>query len=66
MKTCGYKFRNGENCKEKSWQSSEFCILHIDLPEDEESGEFKKINELKKENRKVEFSVCSSIRLLDL
>ncbi|MFC1786573.1 pentapeptide repeat-containing protein [Halobacteriota archaeon] len=52
MSTCGYKFRNGEKCREETWQNSEFCIIHIELPEDEESGEFKRINELK--DKKVE------------
>ncbi|MDD4898721.1 MAG: hypothetical protein PHY70_04990, partial [Methanocellales archaeon] len=52
MKTCRYQFCNGNSCDEKPWQSSEFCILHIDLPEDEASEEFKEINEAK--NRKVE------------
>ncbi|MFC1787227.1 pentapeptide repeat-containing protein [Halobacteriota archaeon] len=52
MKTCAYKFRNGEKCREETWQNSEFCIIHIELPEDEESGEFKRINELK--DKKVE------------
>ncbi|NYT00847.1 MAG: hypothetical protein GKB99_03895, partial [Methanocellales archaeon] len=55
MEKCGYKFRNGENCKEESQKNSEFCILHVDLPEDESSEEFKKINELKK--KKVEEKV---------
>ena len=55
MKTCEYLFRNGENCEEETFQNSEFCILHINLPEDEASEEFKKINELKK--KKVEEKV---------
>ncbi|MDD2777844.1 MAG: potassium channel family protein, partial [Methanocellales archaeon] len=36
-------------------QNSEFCILHIDLPEDESSEEFREINELKE--KKVEEKV---------
>ena len=44
---CEYKFRDGKRCKEEALPNSDYCILHIDLPEDEESDEFKRINELK-------------------
>ncbi|MDD3291202.1 MAG: pentapeptide repeat-containing protein [Methanocellales archaeon] len=54
MKTCGYTFRNKEKCAEEALQNSK-CILHIDLPEDEESEEFKEINDLKR--KKVEEKV---------
>ena len=65
---CEYKFRRkiygetgywldsefgiGEPCKEETLPNSDYCILHIDLPEDVESDEFKKINELKEEKVK--------------
>ncbi len=55
MGACGYEFRNKEKCGEETWQNSEFCILHMELPEDEESEEFREINELKK--KKVEEKV---------
>jgi hypothetical protein len=32
-------------CKEEALQGSKYCILHVDLPEDEESDEFKRINQ---------------------
>ena len=46
---CEYEFRNGERCKEEALPNSKYCILHIDLPEDEEGEEFKRINKLKEE-----------------
>ena len=46
---CEYKSRNGEICLEKALPNSKYCILHIVLPEDTESAELKKINELKEE-----------------
>jgi uncharacterized protein YjbI with pentapeptide repeats len=49
---CEYKFRDGDICKEEALQNSKYCILHIDLPEDEESEEFKRINKLKEEKVK--------------
>ena len=52
LKMCEYKFRDGEICKEEALPNSKYCILHIDLPEDTESEEFKKINELKEEKVK--------------
>jgi hypothetical protein len=52
LKMCEYKFRNGERCKEKALPNSNYCILHVDLPEDEESEEFERINGLKKEKVK--------------
>ena len=53
---CEYEFRNGERCKEEALPNSKYCILHIDLPEDEESDEFKRINELKEEKVKEKIS----------
>lgn len=47
MKICEYKFRNGERCEEEALPNSKYCILHIDLPEDTTSEEFKRINKLK-------------------
>ncbi len=55
MKTCAYTFRNKEKCAEEVLKDSEFCILHVDLPEDESSEEFKRINKLKE--KKVEEKV---------
>ena len=40
IKMCDYRLRNGK-CKEEALQGSNYCILHVDLPEDEESEEFK-------------------------
>ena len=63
---CEYKFRNGSKCKEEAFENSKYCILHIELPEDEESEEFKRINELKEEkveekvNNKLNFCVLYS------
>jgi hypothetical protein len=53
---CEYKFRDGEICKEEALRNSKYCILHLDLPEDTESEEFKRNNELKKEtvNEKID------------
>ena len=49
---CEYKFRNGRKCEEKAFEKSKYCILHIELLEDEGSEEFKRINELKEEKVK--------------
>ena len=49
---CEYEFHNGKRCKEEALPNSKYCILHIDLPEDEEGEEFKRINELKEEKVK--------------
>ena len=49
MKKCNYKFRDGEECQEEALSDSRYCILHIDLPDDEGSEEFNKLNTLKKE-----------------
>lgn len=35
------------SCSERIPEDYDYCILHAELPEDEESEEFKKINELK-------------------
>ena len=32
-----YEFLFGGRCKKKALQGSKYCILHVDLPEDEES-----------------------------
>nr|CBH37559.1 hypothetical membrane protein, ion channel family [uncultured archaeon] len=53
---CEYKFRNGDICQEEALQNSKYCILHIDLPEDKKSEEFKRINELKEEKVKEKIS----------
>jgi hypothetical protein len=49
---CEYTSRYGGRCKEEALPNSKYCILHIDLPEDTESEEFKRINELKEEKVK--------------
>ncbi|NYT00195.1 MAG: hypothetical protein GKB99_00510 [Methanocellales archaeon] len=48
MKTCGYIFLNKEKYTYEFLKNSEFFILHIDLPEDESSEEFREIKELKR------------------
>jgi len=52
---CEYTFRGGERCKEEAMPNSKYCILHVELPEDKESDEFKSINGLKEEivNEKI-------------
>ena len=51
-KMCEYESRDGERCKDEAPQGSKYCILHVDLPEDEESEDFKRINKLKEEKVK--------------
>ena len=46
---CEYTFRNGEKWKEEALPDSNHCILHLELPEDEKSDEFKRIDNLKEE-----------------
>ena len=46
----------GGRCKEEVLPNSKYCILHVDLPEDEKSDEFKRINELKEEKVKEKIS----------
>jgi len=46
---CEYVFRNGEKCPEEPFEGSKYCILHIELPEDESSHEFERIRRLKEE-----------------
>ncbi|KAF5437190.1 Pentapeptide repeat-containing protein [Candidatus Methanophagaceae archaeon] len=53
---CEYTFRDGERCKEEAMPNSKYCVLHVELPEDEESDEFKRINELKEEIVKEKIS----------
>ncbi|MDY6864878.1 MAG: potassium channel family protein [Halobacteriota archaeon] len=55
MKTCQYRFRDGDKCQEEAQPDSEYCILHIDPPEDEDGEEFKILSELKE--KKVEEKV---------
>jgi hypothetical protein len=47
MAECKY-----EGCNGKVFDNSYYCILHVDVPEDENSAEFKRINELK--NKEVQ------------
>ena len=42
MAECRY-----DGCGEDVFEDSDCCILHVELPEDEESEEFKRINKLK-------------------
>jgi hypothetical protein len=58
MKMCEYKFLLGGRCKEEALLGSKYCILHVDLPEDEESEEFKRIKKLKEE--KVEEKISNA------
>ena len=53
---CEYKFRGGERCKEEALPDSKYCVLHVDLPEDEVCDEFKRINGLKEEIVKEKIS----------
>jgi hypothetical protein len=55
-KMCEYKSLFGWECKEEALPNSKYCILHVDLPEDEESDEFKRINELKEKRVKEKIS----------
>jgi hypothetical protein len=52
---CKYQFRDGSICKEQNYEDSEYCILHVDLPDDEDSEEWEKFNKLKQKeyDRKV-------------
>jgi hypothetical protein len=52
MKRCEYKPLFGGECKEGALPGSKYCVLHVDLPEDEESDEFKRINGLKEKRVK--------------
>ena len=49
MKRCEYEFLFWGECKEGALPNSEYCILHVDLPEDEESEKFKQIKGWKEE-----------------
>lgn len=44
MADCRYR-----GCEEKVFESSDYCILHVEFPEDEKSEEFKRLNKLKDE-----------------
>jgi len=44
MAECKYK-----GCNEKVFESFDYCILHVELPENEESEEFERLNKLKSE-----------------
>jgi uncharacterized protein YjbI with pentapeptide repeats len=46
---CDYKFRTGVKCQEKSLPDSSFCILHVSLPEKEDTEDFLKMKELKEQ-----------------
>jgi len=51
LKMCEY-ISNGKKCNEESFENSNYCILHIDLPDDEKSDEFEKITDWKEEKIK--------------
>ena len=53
---CEYTNPFGKRCREEALQGSKYCILHVDLPEDEESDEFKRINEWKEKRVKEKIS----------
>jgi uncharacterized protein YjbI with pentapeptide repeats len=55
-KMCEYTNPFGKRCREEALQGSKYCILHVDLPEDEESDEFKRINEWKEKRVKEKIS----------
>lgn len=49
---CEYKFKHGEKCTEESYKDSQYCILHVDLPENEGSKKFIEIRDEKHEKIK--------------
>ena len=44
---CDFTFINGGKCPEKSIENSNFCIMHINLPENTNSPEYQRLAELK-------------------
>ena len=44
---CKYQFRDGTYCQESGYLGSEYCILHMNFPQDKDSDEWKTVNELK-------------------
>jgi uncharacterized protein YjbI with pentapeptide repeats len=58
MKKCEYRSHRGGECKEVALPDSNYCMLHIDLPEDENSDEFERIKKLK--DQKVKEKVNES------
>lgn len=44
-----------ESCQEDTFEDLDYCILHMELPEDEKSPEFARINELK--NKEIKLKV---------
>ena len=53
MQTCVIiTFRNGEKCQDDVVPGHEYCILHIDLPENEGRDEFARLKELKEKKVK--------------
>ena len=47
MSICKYNskeyFPEGLDCQEDTWKNSDYCILHMDFPEDSNSQEFEDI-----------------------
>ena len=56
VEMCEYKFCDGKKCKEEALRNSKYCILHVELPKDEECEEFKGLNKLKEEKVKEKIS----------
>ena len=56
---CNYflKDTTHKNCEEKSHLGSEFCILHLDFPENKDGDEFKKIIKLKEEKIREKIAI---------
>jgi hypothetical protein len=49
---CEYNNRHGIQCEEEAAAGSKYCVLHMPLPVNDKSEEFKKINKLKEEKVK--------------
>lgn len=57
MKECKFIDCNDEKCKENAFEDSDYCILHMELPENEFDPEFRRISKLKDE--KVQQKICN-------
>jgi len=46
---CNYVFRDRRECGEETYPGSDYCILHIDIPDEDSREEADKINRLKED-----------------
>jgi len=60
-KICTYQFKNGENCRERLYGNSPYCILHVDFP-DKTTREFEEVRQ--KKMRKFERKLTQKIEIL--